>query len=41
MRKLIVLLTFVASGIVAVPAAQADSPHFLKASATINSQTGR
>jgi hypothetical protein len=40
MRKLIVLLTFVASGIVAVPAAQADSPHFLKASATINTQTG-
>ncbi|HYX87132.1 MAG TPA: hypothetical protein VE777_19355 [Gaiellales bacterium] len=36
MRKLIVLLTVVVSGIVAVPAAQADSPHFLKASATTN-----
>jgi len=40
MRKLIVLLTLVLSGIVAVPAAQADSPHFLKASATIDSNTG-
>ena len=40
MRKLIVLLTLVASGIVAVPAAQADSPHFLKASASIDSNTG-
>jgi hypothetical protein len=36
MRKLIMLLTLVASGIVAVPAAQADSPHFIKASASIN-----
>jgi hypothetical protein len=40
MRKLVVLLTLVASGIVAVPAAQADSPHFLKASASINTSTG-
>src|SRR6266540_7566682 len=40
MRKLIVLLTLVVSGIVAVLAAQADSPHFLKASATIDSNTG-
>ena len=38
MRKLIVLLTLVASGVVAVPAAQADSPHFLKASASITNQ---
>lgn len=37
MRKLIVLLTVVAGGLLAVPAAQADSPHFIKASATINS----
>src|SRR5436190_10110931 len=36
MRKLLVLLAVVCSGLVAVPAAQADSPHFLKASATIN-----
>ncbi len=36
MRKLIVLLTLVVSGSVAVPAAQADSPHFIKASASIN-----
>jgi hypothetical protein len=37
MRKLLVLLTVVAGGLLAVPAAQADSPHFIKASATINS----
>ena len=37
MRKLLVLLTVVAAGLLAVPAAQADSPHFIKASATINS----
>ena len=39
MRKLIVLLTLVVSGVVAVPA-QADSPHFNSASASINNQTG-
>ena len=39
MRKLIVLLTLVVSGVVAGPA-QADSPHFLKASASINTSTG-
>ena len=37
MRKLLVLLTVVAGALLAVPAAQADSPHFIKASATINS----
>ena len=37
MRKLLVLLTVMAAGLLAVPAAQADSPHFIKASATINS----
>src|SRR6266542_871967 len=36
MRKLIVLLTLVVSGIVAVPDAQAASPHFLRARASIN-----
>jgi hypothetical protein len=35
MRKLLMLLTLVLSGIIAAPA-QAASPHFLKASATIN-----
>jgi hypothetical protein len=40
MRKLIVLLTLCASGIVAVPAAYADSPHFISASASIDNQTG-
>ncbi|HYX83551.1 MAG TPA: hypothetical protein VE777_01150 [Gaiellales bacterium] len=40
MRKLIVLLTLVLSGIVAVPAAQADSPHFISASASVDNSTG-
>ena len=36
MRKLLMLLMVVAAALVAVPAAQADSPHFIKASASIN-----
>ena len=36
MRKLLAVLALVACGLGAVPAAQADSPHFIKASASIN-----
>jgi hypothetical protein len=39
MRKLLAVLVMIVAGIVAVPA-QADSPHFLKASASINANTG-
>ena len=39
MRKLVVLATVV-FGLVAVPAAQADSPHFLFANNSINTSTG-
>jgi hypothetical protein len=37
MRKLLLLLAVVGAGLAVAPAAQADSPHFLKASASINS----
>src|SRR5438093_9433472 len=37
MRKLLVVLIVAITGTLAVPPAMADSPHFLKASASINS----
>ena len=40
MRKLLVLVVTVIAGLVAVPAAQADSPHFLYATNSIDTSTG-
>ena len=40
MRKLLVVVVTVVAGLVAVPAAQADSPHFLFATNSIDTSTG-
>lgn len=40
MRKLLVVAVTVVAGLVAVPAAQADSPHFLFANNSIDTSTG-